>query len=172
MQGGFTPDGMIIEMHGPFEGRTRDTRMLRESGMLGRLQRNFPGFCVYGDKGYDAGNPSLQIPFKGANTTQDQRDYNRTMSDIRQPVEWAFGKVVTLFGFIDLKKEQQAPQAAGRGLLPQHRPPHELLLQSPDAGPRGLPPQRVISVNSNKRTEHRIVARCSLIKLLLLVVLI
>ena len=68
-QGVVTPDGMIIEMHGPFEGRTHDTRMLRESGMLGRLQRDFPGFCVYGDKGYDAGNPSLQIPFKYANIT-------------------------------------------------------------------------------------------------------
>ena len=93
------------------------------------------------------------------------------------------GSLATQIELHRLKKEQQAAQAAGRGLLPQHRPPHELplvpvqqpdraLLQSPDAGPRGLPPQRVISVNSNKRTAHRIVARCSLIKLFLLVVLI
>ena len=33
-QGLETPDGIIVEMHGPFEGRTHDIKMLRDSGLL------------------------------------------------------------------------------------------------------------------------------------------
>ena len=36
-QGLETPDGMIIEMHGPFEGPYNDQRMYRESGLNARL---------------------------------------------------------------------------------------------------------------------------------------
>jgi len=31
-----TPDGIIVEMHGPFEGQTHDMRMLREFRLLER----------------------------------------------------------------------------------------------------------------------------------------
>ena len=36
-QGLETPDGIIIEMHGPFEGPMHDQRMFRDSGLLARL---------------------------------------------------------------------------------------------------------------------------------------
>ena len=106
-QGVVTPDGIIVEMHGPFEGRTNDKRMLAESGMMDRLERDFPDYCVFGDRGYDAGHPSLQIPFTGAHITQDEANYNLKMLKIRQPVEWAFGKVVNLFAFVDFKKNNK-----------------------------------------------------------------
>ena len=35
-QGLETPDGIIVEMHGPFEGQTHDMRMLREFRLLER----------------------------------------------------------------------------------------------------------------------------------------
>ena len=109
-QGLVTPDGLIVEMHGPFEGRTNDKRMLRESGLLGRIMRDFPGFCLYGDRGYDHGNPALQVPYNGAVVADDERAYNRQMSDIRQPVEWAFGKVIQNFAFVDFDKNQKLYQ--------------------------------------------------------------
>ena len=64
-QGIETPDGLIVEMHGPFEGRTNDKRMVADSQILNRLAQFFPGYCLYGDKGYDHGNPALQTPYKG-----------------------------------------------------------------------------------------------------------
>ena len=64
-QGTETPDGLIVEMHGPFEGRTNDKRMVADSQILNRLAQFFPGYCLYGDKGHDHGNPALQTPYKG-----------------------------------------------------------------------------------------------------------
>ena len=41
-QGLETPDGIVVEMHGPYEGRTNDQRMLNESGLLARIMQ----FCI------------------------------------------------------------------------------------------------------------------------------
>lgn len=103
-QGVVTPDGIIVEMNGPYEGRTNDKRMVQESQILDRIARWFPGYYLFGDRGYDHGNPALQTPFNGAVITPAQVAYNRTMSNIRLPVEWAFGKVSQLWGFIDYDK--------------------------------------------------------------------
>ena len=43
-QGIETPDGIIVEMHGPFEGRTNDKRMMWESQLLERMAASFPGY--------------------------------------------------------------------------------------------------------------------------------
>ena len=43
-QGIETPDGIIVEMHGPFEGRANDKRMMRESQLLERMAASFPGY--------------------------------------------------------------------------------------------------------------------------------
>ena len=110
-QGLLTPDGILVEMHGPYEGRTNDQRMLRESGLLDRVLQ----FCVvlgvlyylFGDRGYSHGNPALQVPFKGAALTPLQAQFNRKMSPLRVPVEWSFGKVTTNFAFVDFKKNQK-----------------------------------------------------------------
>ena len=64
-------------------------------------------YYLFGDRGYTHGNPALQVPFKGAAVTAPQRQYNRVMSGIRQPVEWGFGKVSSLFAFVDFEKNQK-----------------------------------------------------------------
>ena len=118
-QGLETPDGIVVEMHGPFEGRTHDQRMLKESGLLERIVQycKLWAFCggvyllilfyVFGDRGYAHGNPALQVPYKGAALTARQTGYNLSMSKMRQPVEWSFGKVGRYFAFVDFYKNQK-----------------------------------------------------------------
>ena len=43
------------------------------------------------------------VPFKG-NLTRAQRLVNYKMSKVREAVEWGFGKIVQIFGFLDYKK--------------------------------------------------------------------
>jgi hypothetical protein len=110
-QGVTTPDGIIIEMHGPYSGRTNDITMLKKSRLLSKFLR----FCVYrgvryyayGDRGYPNDNPFLMAGFKGRNISDKERQCNRIMSKLRIAVEWSFGKVVNLFAFVDFKKNQK-----------------------------------------------------------------
>ena len=114
-QGLETPDGIVVEMHGPFEGRTNDQRMLNESGLLTRIMQfcfiaTIVGpvlFYLFGDRGYVHGHPALQVPFKGTGLTAQQKGYNLVMSRFRQPVEWCFGKISTLFAYVDFYKNQK-----------------------------------------------------------------
>jgi nuclease HARBI1 len=91
-QGLLTPDGIIAEMHGPL---ARCAFHCVVDGVL---------YYLYGDKGYRHGNPCLQVPFIGAGLTQQQQSYNTTMSAIRISVEHGFGKVKSLWAYIDYKK--------------------------------------------------------------------
>jgi len=160
-QGLETPDGIVVEMHGPFEGRTNGQRMLNESGLLARIMQ----FCItatilfylFGDRGYVHGHPALQVPFKGAGLTAQQKRYNLAMSRFRQPVEWSFGKISTLFAFVGgLLQEPEALLGARRVLLADRHSPHELplvllrkpdlaVLRGPNARGRRLPQERVLS---------------------------
>ena len=118
-QGLETPDGMIIEMHGPFEGPYNDQRMYRESGLNARLMLHCAipmlvghvylvvVFYLFADRGYVHGNPYVQVPYKGPGLQPYQLAYNNQMSKIRQPVEWSFGKVSKYFAFVDFEKNQK-----------------------------------------------------------------
>mmetsp|Transcript_22628 Transcript_22628/g.77577 ORF Transcript_22628/g.77577 Transcript_22628/m.77577 type:complete len:624 (-) Transcript_22628:25-1896(-) len=74
-QGLVTPDGIIVEMWGPFQGRINDK-------CRGR-------WCAFGDRGYAAGPPSLHVPFIGVQArVEPGRTYNilrlRRRPDSRQ----------------------------------------------------------------------------------------
>ena len=82
--------------------------MLRESNLLAELQQfSFDGngqpLCLYGDPAYPI-SAHLLGPFKGQNLNEQQMDFNRAMSALRESVEWGFGKVVNYFKFVDFKK--------------------------------------------------------------------
>lgn len=101
------PDGIIGNMFGPIEGRRHDAFMLRESGILQALG-NLPHFnnvpyALYGDPAYPL-RPQLLCPFRGARLTQQQQDFNTTMSSCRQCVEWGFGKITTQWAFLDFRR--------------------------------------------------------------------
>lgn len=105
-----TPNGMIANLSGPYEGRKHDSSMLYESGMLRELRRiawiNGEPLCVYGDPAYPL-NPHLQTPFRAANLTPNMAQYNKAMSEVRVAVEWLFGDIVNYFKFIDFKKQMK-----------------------------------------------------------------
>ncbi|XP_013383168.1 uncharacterized protein LOC106153684 [Lingula anatina] len=101
------PNGIICSLYGPMEGKRHDCALLKESGLLQQLQQlpqDVDGrFCIYGDPAYPI-RPQLQCPFRGANITPEQHAFNSEMSRVRESVEWAFGKIVQTFAFLDFKK--------------------------------------------------------------------
>lgn len=105
------PDGMIVSLLGPFEGRRHDTGILRESMLYEQLQAkvrftNENKFVLYGDPAYPIRELLLR-PYSRTHVTPLQAHFNKSMSAVRQSVEWAFGKVSTKFAFVDFKKNQK-----------------------------------------------------------------
>ena len=103
-----TPSGMIANLFGPVEGKRHDFAMLAMSGLLQTLQQRSHGpngelLCIYGDPAYPL-RRHLLSPFSGAQLTQQQKYFNKSMSKARISVEWMFGKIVNNFKFIDFKK--------------------------------------------------------------------
>ena len=71
---------------------------------------NGSDLCVYSDLGYPI-RPQLQTGFKNnGNLTQQQTDYNKTMSALRVAVDWIFGDIATFFAFLDFKKKHKLYQ--------------------------------------------------------------
>jgi hypothetical protein len=105
-----TPNGLIANLSGPYEGKKHDSGMLRESGLLTSLltsleEHSFSStgdiLCIYGDPAYPL-RPHLQAPFKTAvRLTEEQLAFNRAMSAARVSVEWVFGDIVNFFKFLD-----------------------------------------------------------------------
>lgn len=82
--------------------------MLRMSGFLQNLQQHSfdtsgQPLCIYGDPAYPL-RIHLQGPYKGGQLTDDQKEFNSSMSKVREAVEWVFGDIVTYFAFLDYKK--------------------------------------------------------------------
>lgn len=103
-----TPNGHIANMFGPIEGKRHDSGMLADSGLLNLLQQhsydsNGNPLCIYGDPAYPL-RVHLQSCFKGANLNAQQKDWNKSMSEVRVAVEWSFGEIVNYFKFLDFKK--------------------------------------------------------------------
>ncbi|PFX23630.1 hypothetical protein AWC38_SpisGene11812 [Stylophora pistillata] len=96
------PNGLIANLHGPFEGNRHDSTILQQSGILNELRRvafyNGDPLCLYGDPAYPLGL-HLQAPFKNIQLTPQMLLYNTAMSEVRVAVEWLFGlwKSCTLY---------------------------------------------------------------------------
>lgn len=103
------PNGLIANLYGPVEGRRHDSAVLAQSQIYPQLQQNSIDtngrtLCIYGDPAYPL-RPQLQAPFRNAILTQQQKDYNYSMSQVRSSVEWLFGDITNWFAFIDFKKK-------------------------------------------------------------------
>ena len=108
-----TPNGLITNLYGPVEGQRHDSTMLMMSNLLNQLNiySHDPAgnvLCLYGDPAYPL-SQYLQAPFRlrGAPLTQQQIDFNKSMSSVRVSVEWKFADVVNTFKFIDFKKNMK-----------------------------------------------------------------
>jgi hypothetical protein len=105
------PNGLIINLFGPIEGCRHDSGMLRISGLMENLQDKMTRgdgniYSLYGDPAYPL-RPRLLCPFKGAHLTEEQKIFNKRMSAVRIYVEWTFGKIISLFSFLDFKKNNK-----------------------------------------------------------------
>ena len=104
------PNGLIVNMFGPVEGRRHDAFMLGVSGLPEKLRRlqlpNGDPYVLYGDPAYGV-TDNILAPFRGAFLTVEEQEFNKRMSKVRVSVEWAFGKITQYFAFLDFKKNQK-----------------------------------------------------------------
>ncbi len=104
------PNGLVCHAFGPFLGRHHDVSMYVKSGVENDLQHvrdaNGQLLAIYGD-GWYVQRDWLQIPFQGANLTHEQKDFNIKMSRVHASVEWGFGKVSTIWAFVNYYANQK-----------------------------------------------------------------
>eukprot|EP00173_Palmaria_palmata_P001995 Plantae.Rhodophyta-Palmaria_palmata.ctg2218.p1 GENE.Plantae.Rhodophyta-Palmaria_palmata.ctg2218~~Plantae.Rhodophyta-Palmaria_palmata.ctg2218.p1 ORF type:complete len:178 (+),score=22.05 Plantae.Rhodophyta-Palmaria_palmata.ctg2218:290-823(+) len=93
------PDGTILHVPAPIEGRRHYWTLSSRSGLdevLGApgdlLNISGSQYVVYGDSGYNW-RPFMEIPYQGANLSEQQRAFNEAMSACRVTVEWDFKEV-------------------------------------------------------------------------------
>lgn len=84
--------------------------MLSVSGLTEKLQNiqtpDGEPYVLYGDPAYGI-NDNILAPYRGAQLTQNQSEFNKRMSKVRVSVEWGFGKLCQYFAFLDFKKNQK-----------------------------------------------------------------
>jgi hypothetical protein len=85
--------------------------MLRESALHEQLEQymtnpNGDAFVLYGGPAYPL-STYITVPFRGGGISARQALFNKKMSAARACVEWAFGKILNLFAFLDFKKNQK-----------------------------------------------------------------
>ena len=102
------PNGLIVNLFGPIEGKRHDAAVLAQSGFLNQLQQHSIApdgriLCIYGDSAYPL-RPQLQAPFREPGLTAQQKEFNKSMSQVRVSVEWVFKEIVNYFKFMDFKK--------------------------------------------------------------------
>ena len=90
------------------EGRKHDAAMLRDSNLLAALEEHAfspvgDPMCIYGDPAYPL-RLHLQAPFRERVLTPQMQAFNKSMSSVRESVEWIFGDVICTFKFLDFKK--------------------------------------------------------------------
>lgn len=101
------PDGIIGHISGPFDGRRHDASIYALSGIDAEirpfLHKNGIMYHIYGDPAYPLSSFIIS-PFGGSRTTLEQEEFNKSMSSVRETVEWGFSRVVANFAFLDFKK--------------------------------------------------------------------
>lgn len=110
LQSVVTPNGLFAHLFGPIEGRRHDAFMLGASGLSQKLRRfnqpNGQPYVIYGDPAYGL-SCNILAPYRGAQLSQQQKDFNRSMSRVRISVEWTFGKLLQYFSFVDFKRNNK-----------------------------------------------------------------
>ena len=76
--------------------------MLGVSGLAEKLEQfqrpNREPYIIYGDPAYGL-TRNILAPFRGVRLTDDQQEFNSTMSKLRVSVEWGFGKYASCLPF-------------------------------------------------------------------------
>lgn len=99
-QGIASPDGLLIQITHAVLGAHNDQYILNASAIAHIMQQPpFSGYFLYADAGYSMG-PHLIVPYKGTLSNSEQR-FNTAMSTARVSVENAFGRVRSLWRFLN-----------------------------------------------------------------------
>jgi hypothetical protein len=99
-----SPDGIILHLFGPIEGRRHDCILLRESNLDSIFDDpRSTGYHIYGDPAY-ARRGYMLSGYKGSNLTDAQKLFNTRMSKVRESVEWGFKLIITNWAFLDFEK--------------------------------------------------------------------
>lgn len=109
-QAAISPVGIIFDLHGPNPGYEPDITCLVNSDLLNRLadvcQTIQSLHVLYADRGY-AMHLHLWVANQGANINQAAREWNTEMNRDRTSSEWGYGKVATLWSYLDHKQQQK-----------------------------------------------------------------
>ena len=106
-----TPDGMFLQVAGPWPGARHDQHMVKQSGILDyvvNLPRRPDGalFVIYADQGY-ATAPGIETPYFDDAVNAQHAAYNEAMSASRVTVEWAFGGILQNWAHNNFTPTQQ-----------------------------------------------------------------
>jgi hypothetical protein len=104
------PDGLLLSLHGPMEGRRHDMTMYTESGIDAMLASSLfiqnQQYYLYGDSAY-ALRPYLQLAFRGAEVSPEQHEFNVSMNTARTAVEWMFKDIKQYFTHVAFARKMQ-----------------------------------------------------------------
>ena len=83
-----SPDGIVIHIYGPVDGRRHDKTVYKESGLASLLEKHLwtpdrQPLYIYGDPAYNVG-PHILSPYKGPVVTGEQHTFNSKMSQVRE----------------------------------------------------------------------------------------
>lgn len=84
----------------PLEGRRHDAFMLSVSGLR-------PKDVIYGDRWRSSIWSNILASFCGSRLTQQQESFSRSMSRVWVSVEWTFGKVVSIYSYLNFKRSNK-----------------------------------------------------------------
>ncbi|THU95828.1 hypothetical protein K435DRAFT_113884 [Dendrothele bispora CBS 962.96] len=105
------PDGLVIHVYGPVEGRRHDSTVLKQSGLTDILEKHFwspehKRLFIYGDPAY-AISGHILAPYKGLTLDRAQQKFNGKMSKVREAVEWSFKEANSQFAFFNFALNQK-----------------------------------------------------------------
>lgn len=108
------PDGLVLHMFGPAEGRQPDVVMYARSGMEEHLRDNLligeKQYCIYGDAAYRL-RPWLCTAFPRRTATEGQIAFNKSMNAVRTCVEWSYAELKQSFTAVDFRRATKIRQA-------------------------------------------------------------
>lgn len=105
-----TPDGLVVEVAGPYPGRVSDSTMVDESRLLERLAAfsTHAGrdYKLYGDPAFGASR-FISKPFRRTVASHVESIRNTRMSRMRVTVEQAIGHITQQFSAMDFSRTER-----------------------------------------------------------------
>ncbi|GMF57995.1 unnamed protein product [Phytophthora fragariaefolia] len=100
------PDGIIVHMFGPAQGRAHALTLLEDPDLenINGRDRRFHGYLLYGDPAFGQ-TDVFASPFDKVGATREEIEVNRSLSKVRIAVEWMFGKIIGEWAMMDFKRK-------------------------------------------------------------------